>query len=87
MTDLPDDYDPVKDVRPTMWEAVLHLSRRLEKHGIDSAGELMSQVASVMDLDGVKELAYLLYSVCDRKRRPAVGDDLQQPGDVLAGDH
>jgi putative DNA methylase len=71
LADLEDGYDPVKDVRPTMWEAVLHLSRRLELHGIDSTGRLMSQVASVLDLDGVKELAYLLYSICDRKRRPA----------------
>ena len=67
--DLPDGYDPAKDVRPIMWEAVLHLSRRLEQHGIESAGQLMRQMASVLDLNGVKELAYLLYSVCDRKRR------------------
>ena len=67
--DLPDSYDPAKDVRPTMWEAVLHLSKRLEKYGPDSAGQLMRLLRSVMDLNGVKELAYLLYSVCDRKRR------------------
>ena len=67
--DLPDSYDPAKDARPTMWEAVLHLSGRLEKDGPESAGQLMRQLQSVMDLNGVKELAYLLYSVCDRKRR------------------
>ena len=67
--ELLDSYDPVKDERPTMWEAVLHLSKRLEKYGPDSAGQLMRQLQSVMDLNGVKELAYLLYSVCDRKRR------------------
>jgi len=67
--DLPEDYDPAKDARPTMWEAVLHLSRRLEQDGIESAGLLMRQLTSVLDLNGVKELAYLLYSVCDRKKR------------------
>ena len=67
--EMPDSYDPTKDARPTMWEAVLHLSRRLEKSGPESAGQLMRQLQSVMDLNGVKELAYLLYSVCDRKRR------------------
>jgi len=68
-SDLPDNYDPAKDARPTMWEAVLHLSRRLEQRGIESAGQLMRQMASVLDLNGVKELAYLLYSICDRKKR------------------
>jgi putative DNA methylase len=68
-SDLPDSYDPAKDARPIMWEAVLHLSKRLESHGARSAGELMRQLQGVMDLNGVKELAYLLYSVCDRKRR------------------
>jgi putative DNA methylase len=67
--ELADEYDPTKDARPTMWEAVLHLSKRLESHGAQSAGELMRQLQGVMDLNGVKELAYLLYSVCDRKRR------------------
>jgi putative DNA methylase len=68
-SELPESYDPAKDARPTMWEAVLHLSKRLEKYGPESAGQLMRQLQSVMDLNGVKELAYLLYSVCDRKRR------------------
>jgi putative DNA methylase len=66
---LPNSYDPAKDARPIMWEAVLHLSKRLEDHGAQLAGELMRQLQDVMDLNGVKELAYLLYSVCDRKRR------------------
>jgi putative DNA methylase len=68
-SELPEGYDPAKDARPTMWEAVLHLSRRLEKDGPESAGLLMRQLQSVMDLNGVKELAYLLYSICDRKGR------------------
>jgi putative DNA methylase len=68
-SELPEGYDPAKDARPTMWEAVLHLSRRLEKNGPESAGQLMRGLQAVMDLNGVKGLAYLLYSVCDRKRR------------------
>jgi putative DNA methylase len=68
-SELPDSYDPTKDARPTMWEAVLHLSRRLEKDGPEAAGQLMGQLRAVMDLNSVKELAYLLYSICERKRR------------------
>jgi putative DNA methylase len=67
--DLPDSYDPAKDARPTMWEAVLHLSKRLEKDGPEAAGQLMQHLQTVMDLNNVKELAYLLYSICDRKHR------------------
>jgi putative DNA methylase len=67
--ELPDGYDPVTDERPTMWEAVLHLSRLLEQRGPESAGLLMRRLEPVLDLNGVKELAYLLYSVCDRRRR------------------
>lgn len=67
--DLSDSYDPSKDERPTMWEAVLHLSKRLETDGPEAAGALMRQLLAVMDLNTVKELAYLLYSICDRKRR------------------
>jgi putative DNA methylase len=68
-SELPDSYDPAKDARPTMWEAVLHLSKRLEKDGPEAAGQLMRQLRAIMDLNSVKELAYLLYSICDRKRR------------------
>jgi putative DNA methylase len=67
--ELPESYDPAKDARPTMWESVLHLSRRLEQEGPEPAGQLMRGMQSVLDLNGVKELAYLLYSICDRKRR------------------
>jgi putative DNA methylase len=69
LEDLPDSYDPAKDDRPTMWEAVLHLSKRLEEDGPEASGQLMRQLQDVMDLNTVKELAYLLYSICDRKRR------------------
>ncbi len=62
-------YDPAKEARPVMWLAVLQLSRLLESESAESAGGLMRQVRSVMDVNAVRELAYLLFSVCDRKRR------------------
>jgi len=68
---LPDVYDPASDERVTVWEAVLHLSKRLEERGIEAAGELMARLALVVDLDAVKELAYLLYNVSERRRRAA----------------
>jgi putative DNA methylase len=67
--DLAPHWDPAKDIRPLMWLAVLHLSRLLESEGAESAGALMRRVHAVMDISAVKELAYLLYSICDHKNR------------------
>ncbi|MFH8518214.1 DUF1156 domain-containing protein [Streptomyces gelaticus] len=70
---LPSGYDPVSDVRISIWEVAVHLSRTLEGRGpgsgIDAAGELLARARSrsEVDDDTIKELAYLLYSVCERK--------------------
>ncbi|MFD9603163.1 DUF1156 domain-containing protein [Streptomyces sp. NPDC059970] len=70
---LPNGYDPVSNVRISIWEVAVHLSRTLEGKGpgsgIDSAGEMLAHARSrsEVDDDTIKELAYLLYSVCERK--------------------
>lgn len=70
--DLPGDYDPNLDSRISSWEIMLHLSRVLEGKGlgagIDAAGELLARARRRGDIDedAIKELAYLLYSVCER---------------------
>jgi putative DNA methylase len=69
--DLPAHYDLGADQRPIVWEAVMHLSKRLEERGIGAAGELMALIAPVVDLDAARELAYLLHNMSDRKRRTA----------------
>jgi putative DNA methylase len=65
--DVRDDWDPTTDVRTSAWEAALHLAKRLDERGVDDAAALMRLVGQRMDLDTVKELAYYLYSVCERK--------------------
>ncbi|MFL6110535.1 MAG: DUF1156 domain-containing protein [Catenulispora sp.] len=65
--DVRDDWDPTTDVRTNTWEAALHLAKRLDERGVDDAAELMRLVGQRMDLDTVKELAYYLYSVCERR--------------------
>jgi putative DNA methylase len=42
-TDLPDDWDPATDRRPTVWEVTLHLVKRLNTDGTDSAAELLGR--------------------------------------------
>jgi putative DNA methylase len=66
--DLDPAYDPITDDRPTVWEGVMHLARLLSSEGVDSAAAFLRRAAARLDLDAVKELGYLLFSICDRKK-------------------
>ncbi|WP_330438620.1 DUF1156 domain-containing protein [Streptomyces griseoaurantiacus] len=72
--DLPETYDPETDARISVWEAAMHLSRVLEGKGADSgvgpAGELLAGIRrrGEFDEDTIRDLAHLLYSICDRRR-------------------
>lgn len=68
IADLPGDYDPRHDKRLSEWELVLHLAKRLREQGTDGAARLMAQARTFVDLDAVRELAYLLFSIADRNR-------------------
>jgi putative DNA methylase len=63
--ELPQDWTPGKDHRPTAWEAVQHLTRALEDGGEERAGELMAQLGTLAE--SARELAYRLYGICERK--------------------
>jgi putative DNA methylase len=65
---LPSDYDPETDVRPTVWEATLHLSRLIEEQSVEAGGAFLAKVARTrVDVDAIRELAYRLYNICERK--------------------
>lgn len=72
--DLPELYDPETDARISVWEAAMHLSRLLEGKGSGSglgpAGELLAGIRrrGAFDEDAIRDLAHLLYSICDRRR-------------------
>jgi putative DNA methylase len=66
IANLPADYDPAKDERVSEWEVVLHLAKRLSERGADDATRLMAAARSVVDLDAVRELAYLLFSIAEK---------------------
>ena len=61
------DWDPRNDSRLTVWEAVHHVIRRLEKGGESSAAELVSVLGGIAET--ARELAYRLYTICERKKR------------------
>ena len=65
--DLPEDWDPSTDKRLTVWEMVHHLIRVLEAGGESAAATLAAKLGSKTEI--VRELAYRLYTLCERKKR------------------
>jgi len=66
--EMPAAWDPQADLRPTTWEAAIHLAGSLEHAGLDASGALLARCRGVVDLEAVKALAYLLFSICERKK-------------------
>jgi putative DNA methylase len=64
--DLADDWDPAADRRLTVWETTQQLIRTLEKKGEAEAAALLNRLGGVGET--ARELAYRLYSVCERKK-------------------
>jgi putative DNA methylase len=67
--ELPEDWDPDTDTRLTTWETVHHVIRVLEKSGEAAASALVAKLGGRGE--AARELAYRLYTICDRKRRAA----------------
>jgi putative DNA methylase len=65
--DLPEGYDPAADDRVSEWEITLHLAKRLHEHGGEEAARLMLAARAAVDLDAVRELAYLLFSIAEKR--------------------
>jgi putative DNA methylase len=65
--ELPTDWDPKTDPRLTAWESVHQLVRVLEAAGENAAAELVAKLGSEAEV--ARELAYRLYTVCERKKR------------------
>jgi len=68
-SELPADWDPATDTRLTHWESVHHLIRVLESGGEGAAAELVKKLGSKAET--ARELAYRLYTACERKKRAA----------------
>ena len=64
--DLPADWNPANDTRPTVWEAAQHLIRTMQTQGEAAAGALLPQLGTLADT--ARDLAYRLYGICERKK-------------------
>jgi putative DNA methylase len=67
--ELPADWDPATDQRLTAWEIVHQLIRVLASGGEGAAAELAAKLGAKAEL--ARELAYRLYTLCERKKRAA----------------
>ena len=69
--ELSDKWDPTKDSRLTVWETTHYLIRALETSEL-AASNLLARLGSGVGARA-RQLAYLLYGVCDRKKWAAEG--------------
>ncbi|MDX2031515.1 MAG: DUF1156 domain-containing protein [Blastocatellia bacterium] len=67
--ELPEDWDPADDERLTAWEVVHHLIRALGSGGESAAASLVAKLGG--KAEAARELAYRLYTLCERKKRAA----------------
>jgi len=66
-SDYPADWDPSKDVRLPIWEALHHLIRVFKAEGEGGAGKVLT--AFVEKSEPTRQLAYRLYTLCERTGR------------------
>jgi putative DNA methylase len=67
-SELTADRAPARGLRFTQWEAVHHLIRALEAGGEMQAAALAAKLED--QADAARDLAYQLYTICERKKRP-----------------
>ncbi len=67
--ELPDGWDPGLDARLTAWEMVHQLVRSLDAGGEGAAAKITSKLGTKAEV--ARELAYRLYTLCERKKRAA----------------
>ena len=67
--ELPKDWNPASDARLSVWEIVHHLIRVMNKDGETAAAAIARVLGS--KADPARDLAYRLYSICERKKRAA----------------
>ena len=66
-SEMPTEWNPADDKAISVWEVAVRLGHALITDGTEQASTWMREASSRVDLNAVKELSYLMYSVCERK--------------------
>lgn len=64
-SEYPQDWNPMKDKRTPIWEALHHMLKALNKGGESEAGALLGDM--INRGEAIRQLAYRLYTLCERK--------------------
>jgi putative DNA methylase len=64
-SDYPETWDPRTDARLPVWEALHQLIRAFKKDGESGAGQILGAVKA--KTEAVRQLAYRLYTLCERR--------------------
>lgn len=67
--ELPKEWDPSTEKRLTVWEMVHQLVRVMSTGGEEETAKLVAKLGAKAET--ARELAYRLYSVCERRKRAA----------------
>jgi len=79
-SDYPTDWDPQADVRNPVWETLHHLIRALRQDGETAAGRLLA--AGPGRADAARQLAYRLYTLCERQ---GWAEDARAYNEIITG--
>ncbi|MBW8172945.1 DUF1156 domain-containing protein [Ornithinimicrobium sp. Arc0846-15] len=66
--DLPTGYQPKADDHISLWEVALNLAQALSASGLDEAARILLDSKDRVETESLKELAYLLFSLCERRK-------------------
>lgn len=65
--ELPAGYRPERDEHITLWEVAMHAVKALDESGLAEAGRILDGAATRVDVEAVKELAYLVFSLAEKR--------------------
>lgn len=66
-SELPKSYRPERDEHITLWEVAMHLVKALDESGLAEAGRILDGATTRVDVEAVKELAYLVFSLAEKR--------------------
>lgn len=66
-SELHKTYRPDRDEHIILWEVAVHLVKALDESGLAEAGRILNGASSRLDVEAVKELAYLVFSMAEKR--------------------
>lgn len=67
-TELDGEWNPLTDVRTSLWEAAVRLAGVLDAKGVDAVTPMMAHVGQCMPLDQVRSLVFRMYHEAEKRK-------------------